>query len=276
MDIKEVLKKYWPYMLGAVAGLWFLMRDKGTTSGSNDAYYQYAAQAAAQNAQIAAATADANRQYELQMAALNLQEAEITGEYETAKFLAQTDSDLRVMLADRQLELEQYNTDAQLIATGWTLESQEEIAKTQTLAQMSVAQAQAGAAAISGYADIIDSLYAPGIAAVNAGAARDMAAIQAAADVAVASYYAQTEITTESFIAQNALTDSYFNLGAAAVTASGNAASKPIILPPDSGGSSASIGGTIGGTIGTAFGTYYGAPAMGGQLGASLGRNFLN
>lgn len=83
-DVKDFAKKYWPYILGGIIALWFLMRGSGGgNSGGSNVAGLYAAQAGAssqmaainaqarmQEAELAARAKESDRNYELQSRAL--------------------------------------------------------------------------------------------------------------------------------------------------------------------------------------------------------------
>lgn len=91
MDAQEAIKKYWPWALGGVVGLFLLSRMGGSSSGGGDyAAYVAAQSAAAQSnaqagiaqSQIASQTALANRQ-------LDLAEKDLMSQAQTNYLLAQ-------------------------------------------------------------------------------------------------------------------------------------------------------------------------------------------
>lgn len=79
MDAKDAVKKYWPWMLGGVVGLYLLSRNSGSSSGGtvvmgySDAAYAAQAQIAAVNAQTQLQSEAAAREHALNLAALEAQ-----------------------------------------------------------------------------------------------------------------------------------------------------------------------------------------------------------
>lgn len=79
MDAKQIVKQYWPWLLGGAIGLYLLTRNSGSSSGGtvvmgySDAAYAAQAQMAAVNAQAQLASEAANREHQLNLATLEAQ-----------------------------------------------------------------------------------------------------------------------------------------------------------------------------------------------------------
>jgi len=135
-DIAELTKKYWPYALGAVAGVGLLiyMGRSNSSSGGGDyaAYLQASAQQSA-----------ANQSYTL----------------------AKSAQDAQIALADKQANVAALQAQGQMVGA--------------------IATAAGG---------LVQSLNAPTVAALNAGAAENVSTIQGAVANSIASYTAQGSI----------------------------------------------------------------------------------
>lgn len=169
MDVQNVIKEYWPWMLGGVAGIFLITRMRSGASASSAPVYLQAGQSDAQI--IANAQAEALRsQTALQTRQLDL--------------AAQKQAD-ELALQRSALEMQyQSSTDAaraaNLTAAGAFLQSQ------------GTAASSAGQAV----SQVVSSLYAPAVAAIGAASAENSAALQTAALVASSSYSAQASALT--------------------------------------------------------------------------------
>ena len=282
-DVKAFIAKYWPWLLGGAAGLYFISRSGGPGTNSYD-YLAASQQAQIASSQMAAQNADVQRQYDIQQRALDLQEAQVTGELEAAKLAAQLESETQIAVTGIAGQTERYIADAQLMATQKSLETQQEIARVQSLAAIQNAQAAAGVEALHGYASIIDSMYQPGIAAINAATARDIATIEAAADIATANYYAQTALATTQMEIQGRLTDNYLSAGTGTVgqvrlSKAAGATGVPgnmVNINAQAAGErkdNAAKGALTAG--GAAIGSIWGMPQVGGAIGGAIGEIFV-
>lgn len=199
-DAKDFLSKYWPYIVGAVVGLYLILKFSGGNSASNSTDYAslLAAQAAAsqQNAQIGMAQQAqqsqvdlANKQIDSQNAiankSLDLQASAATQQFD----LQSQAASVQAQLAAQQLQIQKDAQNAQVALTSKSLDIQSQVAQMQ-------AQAQLAQAASVGTSQILASLYAPSITAINATTAENSATAQAAALTAAASYQAQQGIVT--------------------------------------------------------------------------------
>ena len=155
MDAQEAIKKYWPYALGAVIALYFLMRAGGQ-SQSSDAGAAYASLMAA-----TAAQAQGSQQAALQNHALEIQA---------------TANQAGIALQNRGLDIAEL--EAKTAAQNQFL-----------LAQGSVAQAVGQAAS-----GLVASLYMPQLQAMNSAAYENAAALNAAATVAIGGFGTQASI----------------------------------------------------------------------------------
>jgi len=158
-DAKELLKKYWPYIVGGIVGLYILLRYNGggsASSGSSDYAALLAAQsqAASQNAAIGAQAAQAAGTLQLNRDALNAQIAKDNATLELQK---------------KAVQAEAFNNFQS---------SQAAMAK-------SIGESTAG---------LITALNAPSITAMAAGAQENAAALLAAGNVAASAFTTQGNI----------------------------------------------------------------------------------
>lgn len=156
MDAKEVVKKYWPYMLGGVIALFLIMRMRGGNSSGDAASAFYASQAAA-----GAAQSQASAQLEIARAQINAQET----------------------AANRQ---HQYNLE--------TLGLQKEANYATAINNFVAAQGTAAQGVGAAVQAMVGSLNAPIIAAMQGSAYENAAAMAAAAQTAAAGFGAQANI----------------------------------------------------------------------------------
>lgn len=170
------------------------------------------AQTTISTAQLALNETIAGYDYDLGRLAINVQDTyqqgllqnealRITTESQTALGVAGIQAGAMTAMARYELEGVKY---------GWDI--QENIATKQSLAQMSIAQTQAGVMALHGYADIMNAMYAPGIASINAAAYENAAAMQAAATIVAAGYQAQSGVAQTGFATQGMLGSSAINI----------------------------------------------------------------
>ncbi len=158
-ETKEFLKKYWPYVVGGIVGLWLIMKYMGGSSSSSTSDYgaylqaqtaasaqqaQLGLQSQMQQAQIDATTNAANQQFALQSKALDVSN---NNNYATAFNNFQT------------------------------------------------TQAQMAQALGSSVGSVLGALNAPAITALQAGAYENSAALQAAGNVAAQSFLAQGQVS---------------------------------------------------------------------------------
>lgn len=169
-DVKDFVKKYWPYILGGVVGLYLLLRyNAGGSTSSGDggygAYLQTQAQMAQQNAASQAAAQTAANQLALQNKAIDAQIA-----YDNAALQVTRDANA---------------------ATAFN--------------QFQTAQAAMAGAVGSSTAQLIDALNKPAMTAMEAGAYENAAALGAAGNVAANSFLAQGSIVSSAVGAANAV-----------------------------------------------------------------------
>jgi hypothetical protein len=164
-ETKEFLKKYWPYLLGGVIGLYIIMKYMGSGSSSTSA---------------APAIASAGPDTSLQQAQLGLaaqaQQAQINAQ--AAQLQAQVNA------ANGQLTLQSQALDVQNSANYASAFNQFQNT------QANMATAIGGAAS-----QVVTALNQPAITALQAGAYENSAALQAAGNVAAQSFLAQGQVS---------------------------------------------------------------------------------
>lgn len=201
MDVKDAIKKYWPWVLGAVVALFIISRLRTSGSGSNAGYAQAMGQMQQAASANAAQAAQIRAQAEHNQALLAAQEIAANRAHE----LATKKIDYEYELGMHYSDLQSYIADEQQRTERTAIGAQREVAlHAATLnaqSSMYAADAAAGAAAISGYANIISALYEPGIAAINASAAENVATITAAGNIVAAGYNAQAEVLSSGLLA---------------------------------------------------------------------------
>lgn len=165
-DVKDFVKKYWPYIVGAVVGLYIILKysgggSSGAASTGDNGY------AAFLQAQTAAGA---------QNAALQLQ--------------AQTAADTNA-LNNKAL-------DAQIRLNLEQLKVQDNKNYADAFNNFQATQSAMAGAIGSSTAQIIEALNAPSIMAMQAGAIENMAALEGAGNVAAASFQAQGNVVASS------------------------------------------------------------------------------
>lgn len=158
-DVKEFVKKYWPYILGGVVGLYLLLRNSGG-GGSSSGDGGYAAFLQAQTAAGA------------QNAALQLQSN----------------------MQQAQIGLEQKKLDAQIELQTAALEVQNNANYANAFNQFQMTQSAMAQSIGSSTAGIIDALNKPSMMAMESAAYENAAALQAAGVVAANSFLAQAQV----------------------------------------------------------------------------------
>ena len=158
-ETTELLKKYWPYALGGVVGLYIILKYAGgsSSSGSSDygAYLQAQTAASAQQAQL-------GLQAQMQQSQIDAQTTQANNQY---------------ALAQQSLDVQNSANYANAFNTFQNT-------------QANMAQALGGAAS-----QVIGALNAPAITALQAGALENSSALQAAGNVAAQSFLAQGQVS---------------------------------------------------------------------------------
>lgn len=169
MEMPEVIKNYWPWLLGGVAGIFIITRFTGGGTSSNTPVIL---QSGASDAQIAA---------NAQLEALRSQTA-----------LQNRQMDLAAQKQSEELALQRQALETQAAANA-------EAARATNLTAAGAflqAQGNAGASAAQSVSQVIGSLYSPAVAAIGAASAENQMALQAAALAASGSYSAQASALT--------------------------------------------------------------------------------
>ncbi len=177
-DVKGFVKQYWPYILGAVVGLYLILRfsagSSGGSSGGSDlsAYYNAQTQAGAQNA------------------ALQLQAN---------------------MAADKNA-LDNRALDAQINMNKAGLEVQQAKNYSDAFINFQATQAAMATAIGGATAGVLDALNKPAITAMQAGAIENAAALEAAGNVAASSFMAQGNVVASSAGTAAGMTEGLSNM----------------------------------------------------------------
>lgn len=175
-DIKGFVKQYWPYILGAVVGLYLILRfaagGGGSSSGGDGGYAAY----------LQAQTAAGSQNAALQLQA-NMQAAQIAAERQTA--------------ADKNA-LDNKALDAQIAINLQSLEVTKQKNYSDAFNTFQATQAAMAQAIGSSTAGVLDALNKPAITAMQAGALENMAALEAAGNVAAQSFLAQGGVVEAS------------------------------------------------------------------------------
>lgn len=179
MEIPEPVKKYWPYALGGIVGLYLLTRGSSAPAATGT---DYSALIASQNA-AAASQGQLGLQSQTLQDQLQVQLAQIAG----AQNIASTQADASTTVAG-------YQRDTALAATAAAINDSNNQAQVMFIS----AQAQLAGNAGTATAGIITALQQPTIAAINGATASDIATVQAAADAAKASYNASAATSMAS------------------------------------------------------------------------------
>jgi len=163
-DIKGFVKKYWPYLLGGVVGLYLILRYSAGSSGSSSGDAGYGAFL---QAQTAAASQNAAAQLQAQAQA-------------------------------NQLALDSKALDAQIAFNTGQLNVTRDKNIADAYNNFQTTQAAMAGAIGSSTAQIIGALNAPAITAMQAGAIENAAALEAAGNVAANSFLAQGSVVGSS------------------------------------------------------------------------------
>lgn len=179
-DVKGFVKQYWPYILGAVVGLYLILRfsagsSGGSSSGGDGGYSAYL------QAQTAAGAQNAALQLQANMAADK-------NALDTKALQAQID------INKAQLEVTQAKNYSDAFINFQTT-------------QAAMATAIGGATA-----GVIDALNKPAITAMQAGAMENIAALEAAGNVAAQSFLSQGAVVASSAGTAGAMTEGLSNM----------------------------------------------------------------
>lgn len=166
-DLKPMIKKYWPYALGGVVGIYLIMKFSSPKvvsqgDGGYSAFLNSQAQAGAMSAQNA-------MQSQALQAQIDADERKSRREFEMFSIQSSRDYDAAI----KRLEMEQTAINANAIN------------------QFQLSQAAMANSVSTGAVGIIGELSKPSIAAMNAASAENVAAMQASAIVAANGYLAQ-------------------------------------------------------------------------------------
>lgn len=184
-DIKELAKKYWPFIVGGGVGLYLLTRGSspsvptGTvsytapSSGSSGVSQSelLQAQLGMEREKLNAQTSLANRGYDIQELAINLEGTKAANEYQLGRDTAQGNAFLNFQLTQAAM------ADSLGNLAGKT----------------------------------IDALNTPAVMAINSAAAENAAAYTAAGNTAAAAFNAQANIVSTSSASTGILGSSMFN-----------------------------------------------------------------
>lgn len=163
-DVKDFVKKYWPYILGGVVGLYLILRYSAGSSASSSGDNGYGAFLQAQSAAAS------------QNAALQLQ----------AKTAADANA-LNNKALDAQIA---FNTEQLKVTNNKNYAD--------AFNNFQTSQAAMAGAIGSSTAQVIDALNKPAITAMAAGAQENSAALEAAGNVAANSFLAQGSVVGSS------------------------------------------------------------------------------
>lgn len=216
METKEAIKKYWPWVLGGVAGLFVLSRmGGGSSSGSDPLAGMYAAQmqASAQNAAIGAQQRQAQMGYDLQSKAIDSQERQTTAALAAqvagvnAQLQAQTQaqdnafklgmtelsaqSAIQLGGIEAQKAVALAGTAAQLQTNLSTVSAQRYIGTLNAQTEYAAASGTANLQAAQGAALIAAQMQQPAIVGMQTAAAENIAALNAASQIAAAGFASQ-------------------------------------------------------------------------------------
>jgi len=165
-DLKDILKKYWPYILGGIVGIYLILRYTGggsaSAGGGDYAAFLQAQSAAAQ-----------------QNAALQAQQAQI---------------DAQKQAVANQLQLDRDALNAAIAKDNATIDLQKAAVQAEAFNNFTTSQAAMAQSMGSSTAAVINALNAPALTAMQANAAENAAALNAAANAAAAGYLAQSEM----------------------------------------------------------------------------------
>lgn len=205
-NAKEILKKYWPYIVGGIVGLYLIMRFSGGSSssgGSSDygAFLQAQTAAAAQNANLQAQSNAQNAALQLQRdqqnAQLAVQQSQVSLQQQalTGELALQTASlaDARANAASKNA-LDVAALNASVTRDNNTLELNRMATQANAFNQFTTAQAAMAQSVGSSTAAVIDALNKPAMVAMQSNAAENAASLQAAANVAAAGFLGQSNI----------------------------------------------------------------------------------
>lgn len=179
-DVKAFVKQYWPYIVGAIVGLYLILKfsgggSSGGSSGGDGGYSAYL------QAQTAAGAQNAALQLQAQMAA-------------DKNALDNRALDAQINLNKAGLEVQQAKNYSDAFINFQTT-------------QAAMAQAIGGSAAA-----VIDSLNKPAITAMQASAIENAAALEAAGNVAAQSFLAQGAVVASSAGTAGAMTEGLSNM----------------------------------------------------------------
>ena len=171
-DLKPMIKKYWPYVLGGVVGIYLIVKfssPKAVSQGDGgySAFLNSQAQAGAMQSQNA-----------LQSQALQ----------------AQIDADERKSAREFEVFNLQSNRDYEL--TTKRLELEQTAIHANAMNQFQLSQAAMAQSVSQGAAGVIGELSRPSIHAMNSAASENAAALQAAAMAAAGGYLAQSDMVS--------------------------------------------------------------------------------
>ena len=161
--VKDFVKSYWPYIVGAVVGLFIILRYAGGSSASSgDAGY---------SSIIAGQTAAGQANAQLQ--------AQIT-------------------MAENANKIERDKLAAQIAYDTKDLDIKSQAVASEAFNNFQTTQAAMAGAIGSSTSSVLNSLFAPSITAMAAGAQENAAALEAAGNVAASSFTAQGNIVGQS------------------------------------------------------------------------------
>lgn len=202
-NVKDILKKYWPYIVGGIVGLYLIMRYSGggsASGGTSDygAFLQAQTAAATQNANLQAQSNaqnaalklqqdQQNAQLAVQQSQISLQQQALTGQlaFQTAQL-----ADARAAAADKS-KLDNMALNAAVVKDNNTLELNRMATQANAFNQFTTAQAAMAQSVGSSTAAVIDALNKPAMVAMQSNAIENAAALQASANVAAAGFLSQ-------------------------------------------------------------------------------------
>lgn len=233
-NVKDILKKYWPYIVGGIVGLYLIMRYSGGSSSSGGSDYgaflqaqtaaaaqnanlqaqsnaqsaQLQAQSAAQNAALKLQQDQQNNQMAMAQSQLSLQQQALTGEMalQTAAL-----ADARAQAADKN-KLDTMALNNAVVRDNNSLELQRMATQANAFNQFTTAQAAMAQSVGSSTAAVIDALNKPALVAMQSNAAENAASLQASANVAAAGFLAQSGMVAGNSNIAGGLAQSIGNL----------------------------------------------------------------
>ena len=204
-DVKELAVKYWPWALGGTIGIWLISRMAANDSGGDGGTVQSAYNPdfmamQIEGMRIGAASGDtryiADVQREIGMGKLQVEMQSSINERDVAKY----GIDAGVAMKFAELQGQQYIAE---LTTNAAIQ-QSIISGNTTIA---VNEIGAGVKAMYAYADILEQLNVPTIAAIESTTAQNLKAIEAFTMLGVESYRIKGNIAGQAIDTSRAITE---------------------------------------------------------------------